>query len=338
MCKKYFKPLIPALILALVLAGCGSSPSPAAPAASGVAPSASQAPTWEPTKPVTFVIWAAPGGGSDVYARTLSSVLLNEYDFPVPINVESHQGGSGAVGMTYVLGQPADGHTVLITTASWLLSPQTQKMPIGHRDFDPVALVFSEADGLYVSIDAPYNNLDEFVSYCKEHPGEVRINGTGSGGRDEIATLNFMEQVGIELVYVPSDGGGESIINVLGGHVEGFVSNPAEAAAQVEAGTMKQIVNFGFDKVGDIPSIVDEGYPEAVSIQLRGLALRGGTDPEIRQWWEDTIIAIQDSPTLKTYAEENYVTFEFKSGEEFFRQSNETYDMYTEMLKRLGVI
>jgi tripartite-type tricarboxylate transporter receptor subunit TctC len=306
--------------------------------ASIAAPAGSQSSTWKPVKPVTFVIWAAPGGGSDVYARTLASVLMNEYNFPVTINVESHQGGSGAVGMNYVLSQPADGYTVLVTTASWLLSPQTQKMPIGHKNFDPIALVFSEPDGLYVSVSAPYNNLEEFVTYAKKHPGEIRINGTGSGGRDEICMINFMKQVGIELTYVPSDGGGESIINVLGGHVEGFISNPAEAAAQVEAGTMKQIVNFGTYSVGTIKSIVEEGYPKAVSIQLRGLALRGGTDPEIRQWWENTILAISGSETLKKYAKENYIVSEFKSGEEFFRQSNETYDMYTKVLKELGII
>jgi tripartite-type tricarboxylate transporter receptor subunit TctC len=299
---------------------------------------ASKASAWKPTKPVTFVIWAAPGGGSDIYARTLASVLMKEYNFPVTINVEAHQGGSGAVGMTYVLNQPADGHTVLVTTASWLLSPQTQKMPIGHKNFAPIALIFSEPDGLYVNASAPYSNLEEFVAYAKKHPGEIRINGVGSGGRDEICIRNFMKEVGIELTYVPSDGGGESIINVLGGHVEGFVSNPAEGAAQVEAGAIKQIVNFGTYPVSNLKSIIDEGYPKSVSIQLRGLALRGDTDPEIRQWWENTILSISGSETLKKYAEENYIVPEFKTGEEFFRQSDETYDIYTKVLKELGII
>lgn len=319
------------LVLTLVISGCSQTTS---------TPAAGENDKWEPTKTVTFVIWASPGGGSDIYARTLAKALMEETNIPVTINVESHAGGGGAVGMTYVLNQPADGHTVLVTTASWLLTPQTQNLTIGHRSFEPISLVFSEPDVLYVRSDAPYQDANEFIEYARANPGKIRVNGTGSGGREEVCLINFEEKAGIDITYVPSEGGGESIINVLGGHVEAFVSNPGEAFSQVEAGNIRPIINFGDTPIKEegVLSVIDLGYPDAVSTQLRGLALKGETPENIRQYWEEIIISLKDSPTLKQYADENAVISEFRPGADFFKLSDEQYEMYGVMLRKLGVI
>jgi len=193
---------------------------------------------------------------------------------------------------------------------------------------------------LYVRNDAPYKDANEFIEYALAHPGEIRVNGTGSGGREEISLINLEEKTGIDVTYVPSEGGGESIVNVLGGHVEAFTSNPGEAGAQVEAGNIRPILNFGTTPLQEegVLSVIDLGYPDAVSTQLRGLALKGGTPENIRKYWEDKVLSLKDSADLKKYADDNGVIPEFKSGEEFFRISDDQYEMYGKMLKKLGII
>src|SRR5438067_814563 len=126
------------LAAALVtLSACATANAPSAtPTSSG---SASAAALIQPTHPVEFVISTAPGGGSDIYARAMATIIENKKFSPQPVTPLNKEGGSGAVAFQYVYEKTGDMHYVMITLNSFFTTIITQKLSFKATDFTPVA-------------------------------------------------------------------------------------------------------------------------------------------------------------------------------------------------------
>src|SRR6266496_4415771 len=122
----------------LVAAACGGTGGGASPAPSTGASGGSAA-LVAPTKPVEFVISTAPGGGSDIYARKMQSIIDTLKLSPQPVTPVNREGGSGAVAFQYVYDHKGDGSVITITLNSFFTTLIVQKLPYKATDFTPVA-------------------------------------------------------------------------------------------------------------------------------------------------------------------------------------------------------
>ena len=148
-----------------------------------------------PSDTVNIVCHSKEGGGSDALSREVAQVLQDKLGWSV--TVENKTGGSGSVGMQYVQNSKPDGYT--IGTAPVELS---MIQALGYADLNPdsVSLLgcgMSWSAALYVPKDAPYETLEDFISYCKENPDVVRVANSGIGSIWHIAACVLADKADI---------------------------------------------------------------------------------------------------------------------------------------------
>src|SRR4051812_49979501 len=99
---------------------------------------------WQPTKPVEFIGTAGAGGGTDIFARTVQSIIQKHKLVPVPVVVQSMGGGSGAQGYMYVKNASGDANKLVFGTSNTWQQPILSNVPYKYTDFTPVAAMVSD--------------------------------------------------------------------------------------------------------------------------------------------------------------------------------------------------
>lgn len=235
-----------------------------------------------PTRPITFVVGFAPGGGADVFARALSEAAKTA--LPHPLVVENRPGAGGTTANAYAAGRPADGHTVLFAHAgSSIITPLLTNQPQLKWDaFEPVARIHAEEQWIMAHPDAPWKTIDQLVAYAKANPKKVRAAGSAIGGIDSFVVLSWKKAAGIDVEYVPHEGGGPATLAFLGKNVEVLVGNVSEVFQHIEA---KKIVPLAVVSekrspiFPDVPTLKEKGW-DVVFVQWRSVVVPKGTPPE----------------------------------------------------------
>src|SRR5678816_2825318 len=160
-----------------------------------------------PDKPVRIVTPFAPGGGTDVFARILaqrlSEVLGQQFI------VDNRPGAGSTTGTEFVARSPADGHTLLMTSASFTFNPGLYpKLRYDSlKDFAPVSQVVRVPHVVLVLPSLPVKNLQDLVRIAKAKPGEVFYASSGPGSALHLAGALFAIQTNTQLTHVPYKGG-----------------------------------------------------------------------------------------------------------------------------------
>ncbi len=158
--------------------------APAAPTAvppTPVPPTAVPA-TKFPEKPITLVVHAAAGGGSDIFARVLSAAFEKDKLLAQPIVVENRAGGSGATAFAYVYGKKADPYFLLTAVTSFLTTPllQAETLKFSYKDFTPIANFAFDEYMLMVKADSKYKSAKDIADAAKGKPKDISVGGTQS--------------------------------------------------------------------------------------------------------------------------------------------------------------
>lgn len=269
-------------IPALLLAACGgSSEGDGGDGANGNA--SAEAPA-EGTWPgqMSVYIPAAPGGGFDIAVRALQSPLSDELGVNVvPTNVE---GAGGAIAATDMLGQAADGTSMMIVSRSISALPYT-----GSPEIDPVSVFTAvgvthiDVAALTVPAGAPYQTVEEFIEYAKDNPGGVTIGHSGIGGVWHAAALLLAEETGVEFSFVPYDGGSAVGSALLAGEIDAMTIGAPETRPFVEGGDAVMLAVMGEERSSlypDVPTLVEEGVDVTYSV-WRGYVTNADTPPAV---------------------------------------------------------
>ncbi len=147
----------PAQLLLLVLACM------LAPGAPGEA-----ADQWKPTKPIQFVVPYAPGGGSDVLARSIANIIQQARLNPTPLIVSNQSGGSGTVGTTAVAQSPGNEAMLLTFISGQVAAPLVAgKGAATYKDLTLIAGLAIDEQLIVVKTDSPYKTIDDVVAAAK---------------------------------------------------------------------------------------------------------------------------------------------------------------------------
>ena len=163
-----------------------------------------------PSKAIRIVVPFAPGGTSDILARTIGVKLTEAWGQPVV--VENKAGATGNVGADFVAKAPADGHTLLLTDLSVLSINQSvfPNMPFdGIKDFAPVTMVAYSPHAFGVHPSVPVNTVKELIDYAKANPNKLNFAISGTGGAPHLAGIAFAQRTGISWTYIPYKGGSQ---------------------------------------------------------------------------------------------------------------------------------
>jgi tripartite-type tricarboxylate transporter receptor subunit TctC len=164
---------------------------------------AAQAMAAYPEKTVRIVVPFAPGGGTDLVARTLGQVMSVELGQPVII--DNKPGGSTIIGTDFVAKSPADGYTMVMATLAHAVNPSMAgKLPYVHeKAFAPVMLVGVSPNVLVVKPDSPYKTVADIVADAKSKPGKLSYASQGAGTSAHLAGELFKSISKTFITHIP---------------------------------------------------------------------------------------------------------------------------------------
>src|SRR5688572_32603788 len=172
-----------------------------------------------PAKSIRVVVPFAPGGATDITARTLGTKMSEAFKHTVV--VDNRTGGGGVIGADIVAKAPPDGYTVLIATpAEIAILPHMQKMPYDAlRDLAPVSLATASPLILVVHPSLPVKSVKELIALIRARPGQLSYGSAGAGGVHHLAGEQLKVAYKLDMVHVPYKGVGAVIPELLGGHI-----------------------------------------------------------------------------------------------------------------------
>ena len=193
-----------------------------------------------PDKPIKLIVPWAPGGSTDILARTIGDKLSRVLGQPVV--VENKAGASGNIGSELVAKAPPDGYTLLVNTMSVHAINQAvmKSMPFrGVEDFTPIALVALVTNTMVVHPSLPVSDVKGFIAYAKANPGKIAYASAGPGSTNHLSAALLEKMAGIQMLHVPYKGGAPAILATVAGDTQMFMTAGTQSLPHVKAGKLK---------------------------------------------------------------------------------------------------
>lgn len=278
-----------------------------------------------PSKALNITVPNPPGGMNQLHAQPLSTVLERLTGQPAP--VVNRPGAVAAAGTAYVVNQPPDGHSLLVTTANLHLAIEKDKLygaktPYALNQIAPIALMSADPLILGVHPQLPVKNVKELIALAKAKPNELVYSTSGPYGITHTPIVMMLDATKTTMRHLPTTGGGPAITQALGGHSQLTAGGPATMAPHGNSGKLRLIASWGikphpavpnaptFKSMGmDIEAYLWVGLftaaavPEATQVKLRDLARRATSDPQFKKSLEAAQVVpdYRDAPEFKKF-------------------------------------
>ena len=275
------------------------------------APSVFAQSTW-PTKPVRFVVPFAPGGTSEIVARSVAAELTKQLGQSV--YVENKPGGAGVTAMAEVAKAAPDGHTMILGHVGTLaVNPYMLKnQPYDvNRDFIPVTLLAKVPNVFVIHPDVPAKNFREFVDYVKKHPGELNYGSAGNASAGHLAMEYLKLVTGMYITHIPYRGTGPQLTDLLAGRTQASSAGLPALGAHIRAGKLRAIAVGTQQRISglpDVPTVAEMGFKDFETSQWYGILVPAGTPPEVvKKIQEESYKALKSSAVTERFATDNAV-------------------------------
>jgi tripartite-type tricarboxylate transporter receptor subunit TctC len=290
-----------------------------------------------PAQPIEVVTHASAGGGTDTTARTM--LIRARRELGVDAFVQIKKGGGGAVAMSYASGKPSDGHTLMAITPTHLITMARGRAPFGIDDVkgivrstdDPIIIVVNKKSGI--------ETLEQLVEASKT--SSVKWGGTQAGGIDHIAAMTFANKTGADVAYVPFDGGGAIITNLMGGNIQAAGLNFGEAVDGIESGDFRPLAIMAQERLGvlpDTPTLAELGIEGVNFSTVRGVIVMAETPDDRVALLEEKLIKAMNHGTFQAYLSGIGLDSNSVAGSEIWdAQIREMYTSIFNTLEELGL-
>ena len=237
-----------------------------------------------PERMVKIVVPFAPGGGTDVVARTLAQEMTR--DLGVSVIIENKPGAGTIIGTQAVATSDPDGYTVLMGTFANAVNPSLQaKLPYDHdRDLAPVALIARSFNIVVVNPKSPYRSIADLVAAARAEPDKLSYGTYGTGTSAHLAGELFKHMAKVNLTTVPYKGAAPAITDLIGGQIQVMFTTVASAASLVEAGQLRALAVTSVERspaFPQLPTVSEAGVPGYDAEAWYGLFAPARTPPDI---------------------------------------------------------
>lgn len=266
-----------------------------------------------PSRPVELVVGFAPGGGTDVTARTFAGFLSTELGGQVI--VVNKPGASGEIALAGVARAKPDGYTLGVTNMPGLVTlPIERQTKFQLADFDYVANLVSDPSAFSVQPDSPIKSLKDLIEAAKKDPGGVTFGSTGIGTDDHLCLVLFEQATGVKLNHVPFQGAGPMRTAVLGGQVTVAGLNVGEVAPfQTQ---LRMIAQGGATRsrfAPDVPTFKEQGVNVEMGSE-RGIIAPKGLPADVMAKLSEATAKIMKNPEFLAKIESQYTQEDYLPG------------------------
>jgi len=257
-----------------------------------------------PEHPIKVIVPFPAGGQLDVVVRLIADKISPALG--QPIVVEVHTGADGNIGAEMAARSAPDGYTWFATSVPFTTQAALQPGKLRYdalRDFAPVANLGTASFVLVVPPSVPVSNLKQFIAYAKAH--DLSYAGTSVGSVTHLSSEMFAREVGIRMEMIPYAGIPAAMSDLLSGRTQFMSTGVIAALPLIKSGKLKPLAILAPERhpqLPDVPTIVEEGYPNLTVATWFGLLVPAKTPPDVVQRINAEIMkAIRDPDVLARY-------------------------------------
>src|ERR1700750_2267005 len=226
-----------------------------------------------PERIIKIVVPFAPGGGTDVVARTLAQEMAKNLGFNVLI--ENKPGAGTIIGTQAVAVSEPDGYTLLMGTFANAVNPSLNaKLPYdAQKDFAPVALVARSFNVVVVSPKSPIKSIADLIAAAKAEPDKLSYGTFGIGTSAHLAGELFKNMAKVNLATIHYKGAAPAITDLINGQIQVMFTTVASAASLIASGQLRALAVTSAERSPAFPDLpaVAEAVPGYAAESWYGL-------------------------------------------------------------------
>lgn len=323
MLKKRLMQMVAVGVGVMMLTACGSAGGS----------SESKESTDFPNKQMNMIVQSSPGGLSDQISREIADEM--GADLGQTMVCQYKPGGSGAVGMSYVQASAADGYTIGHTPIEVVMLKTLGYADLTPDDLTMLGRAYTTCGAIAIKNgDERFSNIEEFIAYAEEHPGEIKVGNAGTGSIWHLGAIGLEKATGITFNHVPFDGASKAVAALMGGHVDAVVSAPIELTSGVDGGEIQVLATMGEERASvfeDVPTLVESGIDYTL-IHWGGFAAPKDLPEDVERILTESLKKAVESDEFKTFLEERGMEPAFMTGDEYQEFIKEQTAFYEELI------
>jgi putative tricarboxylic transport membrane protein len=254
-----------------------------------------------PDKTAEFITHSAPGGGTDVFIRTVAHILNNEGFVKPKIQVVNRQGGAAAVAINYVVSKKGDPYVVQQWSTAGLVAilrgTTTVKNPL---DMTFISNLTEVANIIVVRTDSKYKNIKELIEDAKKNPKKINVGIQSQGGSEHIIASRIQKATGAQFTITSFP---VSTVALLGGHIDFCFGTLGETSEHIKAQKFRALASVGEKRTSllpDIPTLKEQGV-DASFIQVMGFWGPPEMPDYAIKFWEKAFANLMETKAFKDY-------------------------------------
>jgi tripartite-type tricarboxylate transporter receptor subunit TctC len=237
-----------------------------------------------PSRAITIVIPATPGGAIDLVARVTGPKLTDAWGRPVV--VENKAGATGIIGTEFIAKAAPDGHTLVLVASSHAINPSMfKKLPYDTvKSFEPVVLTHVLPLMLVVHPSLPAKNVQELIAYAKANPGKLSFASSGPGGAPHMSGELFISMAGLDMTHVPYKGSTAAHSDLLSGRTSLMFDTVTAINPHVKSGALRTLAVTTAKRSAsapDVPTMAEAGMKGYETSTWGGVLAPAGTPKEV---------------------------------------------------------
>ncbi len=306
-----------------------------------VFPPLSRAQAGWPKQSIRFVVPFAPGGTSEIVARTVAAELSKQ--FGQTVYVDNKGGGGGIPAMSDVAHATPDGYTLILGhVGSLAVNPiifPNQPFNV-NKDFMPVTLLAKVPNLFVIHPDVPATNFKEFVAYVKKNPGKLNYGTAGNASAGHLSMEYLKLVTGMFITHIPYRGTGPMLTDLLAGRTQASSAGLPALLPHIKSGKLRAIA-VGTAKrlpaLPDVPTVVEMGYKDFETSQWYGMLAPAGTPRDVvKRLQEESLKALKSNTVTARFAEDSAVGGG-GTPEEFATFIGQQQKIWKEIVLRAGI-
>jgi tripartite-type tricarboxylate transporter receptor subunit TctC len=255
-----------------------------------------------PVKFVRFIVPYAPGGSSDVLARTLSQKLGTSLGQTFVI--DNRPGAGSMVGTDIAAKATPDGYTIILSDMPHTINPSIYaKVPYDPiKDFTPITTVGVSPMFLFVNPSVKAQNVKELIALAKAQPGKLAIASGGTGATTHLMAELLQSHAGIQLTHVPYKGAGPALSDVVAGQIPATFTSMATAAPFVQSGRLRILGVTSAKRLAafpDVPTFEESGVSGMIVEHWWGVMAPAGLAKAVAEKLRLAIVNTVNAPDVR---------------------------------------
>jgi tripartite-type tricarboxylate transporter receptor subunit TctC len=233
-----------------------------------------------PVKPIRLIVPFVPGGNTDILARMVMPEMGKALGQQIVI--ENRGGAGSTIGTEAAARSAPDGYTLLMVSAAHVINPaMIRKLPYDSiKDFAPISIIADVPTAFAIHPLLPVKNVKEFIALAKARPGQLNYSTAGRGTVGHLSAELLSSMTGIKMVHIAYKGTGQSITDLIAGHVQLQFSSMPAVINHARAGKLRLLAQTGEKRSAaapDVPTMVEAGVKGFVVSSGFGLLAPAGT-------------------------------------------------------------